>query len=134
MSRVIFLCGAALAILATGCKNNASLSAGPAEQPYTPEYQSLDTMDNATSADSATVSDTDRAASATTAYAGDTSADESAAPLIGNTYTVAKGDTLYRLARRFYSDQGRWREIWNANRTRVPNPDVLSIGTKLIIP
>ena len=52
----------------------------------------------------------------------------------GGTYVVAKGDTLFELARRFYRDEARWRDIWNANRARVPNRDRLPIGIKLIIP
>jgi nucleoid-associated protein YgaU len=47
---------------------------------------------------------------------------------------VQKGDTLYKVARRFYNDQSRWREIWEANKTRLPDPDKLPIGIKLIIP
>lgn len=50
------------------------------------------------------------------------------------THTVTKGDTLYNLARQYYHDQAKWRDIWQANRTRVPNPDVLPVGSKLIIP
>jgi len=50
------------------------------------------------------------------------------------TYTVQKGDTLYGLARKFYNDQARWKDIWEANRTRLSDPNKLSVGTKLIIP
>ncbi len=52
----------------------------------------------------------------------------------GRTYVVQKGDTLYKIARQAYGDERRWKEIWNANRTRVPNKDRLEVGTKLIIP
>ncbi len=52
----------------------------------------------------------------------------------GQTYVVAKGDTLFQLARRFYQNESRWRDIWNANRARVPNKDRLPVGIKLIIP
>ncbi len=50
------------------------------------------------------------------------------------THVVRKGDTLYSLARHYYSKQSKWKSIWEANRARVPNPDKLKIGTKLIIP
>jgi nucleoid-associated protein YgaU len=50
------------------------------------------------------------------------------------THIVQKNDTLYKLARKYYSDQSRWRDIWYANQTRVPDPDKLFVGTKLIIP
>ena len=47
---------------------------------------------------------------------------------------MQKGDTLFSLARKFYDDQARWKDIWEANRTRLPDPDRLSVGMKLIIP
>jgi nucleoid-associated protein YgaU len=50
------------------------------------------------------------------------------------THIVQKGDTLYKLARQYYNDQGRWKDIWEANRARVPDKDKLEVGTKLIIP
>lgn len=50
------------------------------------------------------------------------------------THTVAKGDTLYSLARKYYSDQARWRDIYNANRDKISNPDVIKAGQKLAIP
>jgi nucleoid-associated protein YgaU len=61
-------------------------------------------------------------------------ADEPLAPIGGQVYTVQKGDTLYKLARRFYNDQSRWRDIWEANRNRIPDPDKIAVGMKLIIP
>lgn len=50
------------------------------------------------------------------------------------THVVRKGDTLYRLARQYYSDQSKWRKIWEANRATVSNPDRIYVGTKLVIP
>jgi nucleoid-associated protein YgaU len=52
----------------------------------------------------------------------------------GRTHVVQKGDTLYKLARQYYGSEKRWKEIWEANKTRVPNKDKLEVGTKLIIP
>jgi nucleoid-associated protein YgaU len=49
-------------------------------------------------------------------------------------HVVHKGDTLYKLARTYYNDQSRWRDIWQANRASIPNKDRLSIGTRLVIP
>jgi nucleoid-associated protein YgaU len=49
-------------------------------------------------------------------------------------HVVRRGDTFYRLARAYYNDETRWRDIWEANQTRVPNRNTLTIGTKLIIP
>lgn len=91
---------------------------------YSAPSQSLDSMDAATST----------TVQSTPASYTDSAADQPLAATGGQTYVVAKGDTFYALARRFYNDQSRWREIWTANQARVPNPDRLPVGTKLIIP
>ena len=52
----------------------------------------------------------------------------------GSTHVVVKGDTLFGLARRYYSDERRWKDIWEANRGTVPNPDLIRVGQKLVIP
>lgn len=46
------------------------------------------------------------------------------------THTVARGDTLIKLAAKYYNDQSKWRLIQQANRGVV----VLQIGQKLTIP
>lgn len=61
-------------------------------------------------------------------------ADEPLTPTGGKTYVVRKGDTLSKISMLFYNDKSRWRAIWQANKTRVPNPDRITEGTKLIIP
>lgn len=50
------------------------------------------------------------------------------------THVVQKGDTLFKLARRYYNDQSKWRTIWEANRARIPDPNQIEVGTKLVIP
>ena len=131
--------------LLIGCQNPDATVTVHEEEPYTPAYtapaqtnpayaasydssggdsQSLDSLD-----DSAAYGDS------STAYTPAASSyDAPIAPGNDRVYQVRKGDTLYRLARQFYSDQARWRDIWSANRNRVPNPDQLNVGTKLIIP
>lgn len=52
----------------------------------------------------------------------------------GRTHVVQKGDTLFRLARHYYSDERRWKDIWDANRVRIADPDRIEVGTRLIIP
>ncbi len=68
----------------------------------------------------------------------DTSHDEVLRPTehvnVARTHVVRKGDSLYGLAREYYGDQSRWRDIYEANRGRLSNPDKLSIGMKLIVP
>lgn len=50
------------------------------------------------------------------------------------THTVMSGDTLSRLARLYYQDAGAWRRIYEANRDRIRNPDLIYPGQVLIIP
>jgi len=52
----------------------------------------------------------------------------------GKIHVVQRGDTLYKLARQYYNDQSQWKRIYEANRSQVPNPNVLKAGQKLIIP
>ncbi|MCP4248264.1 MAG: LysM peptidoglycan-binding domain-containing protein [bacterium] len=56
------------------------------------------------------------------------------APASNSVHVVAKGDTLIRLARKYYNDQSRWKEIYEANRGTMSHPDVLRIGQELVIP
>jgi NitT/TauT family transport system substrate-binding protein len=49
-------------------------------------------------------------------------------------YVVQKGDTLSRLAERFYGSILKWEKIYAANRESVKNPHFIYIGQKLIIP
>jgi nucleoid-associated protein YgaU len=50
------------------------------------------------------------------------------------TYVVTKGDTLFSISRKFYKSPSRWKEILEANRSRVDSPSKLSPGTTLTIP
>lgn len=52
----------------------------------------------------------------------------------GQYHTVAKKDTLYRLARMYYNDEARWKDIYDANRTEISNPDNIYVGQRLLIP
>ena len=47
-------------------------------------------------------------------------------------YTVVAGDTLSRLAQRFYGDATLYRLI--ATASGIANPNVLNVGQQLIIP
>lgn len=49
-------------------------------------------------------------------------------------YTVKAGDTLSKLAERFYNSMSKWERIYNANRDSVKNPHYIYIGQKLMIP
>ena len=50
-------------------------------------------------------------------------------------HTVVRGDTIYSLARKYYNDDiTKWRLIAAANKEVLPNPNVLTIGARLVIP
>ncbi len=49
-------------------------------------------------------------------------------------YTVKSGDTLSKLAERFYSAPGKWEKIYDANKDILKNPNYIYIGMKLTIP
>jgi len=49
------------------------------------------------------------------------------------THTVRSGDTLSRIANQ-YDVSGGWSAVWNANRDKVANPNLIRIGQVLTIP
>lgn len=53
---------------------------------------------------------------------------------IGRTHIVARGDTLSSIALEYYGASSGWRFLYEANKTIVPNPNQLSVGTELTIP
>ncbi len=50
------------------------------------------------------------------------------------TYEVQKGDSLSKIADRFYGTTTAWRRIYEANKDRIKDPDVIQPGWKLSIP
>ena len=135
MKRHVFLTAALGALLLTACENKDKEAASRVEEPYVPlervdappAGQPMTTRDFGTAPPAETAADYNASGSGTS------TPDEVLTPA-GQTYIVQKGDTLFSLARKFYSDQARWKDIWEANRTRLPDPNKLSVGTKLIIP
>lgn len=49
-------------------------------------------------------------------------------------YTIKPGDSLSRLAERFYNSMHKWEKIYEANRENVRNPNYLYVGQKIVIP
>jgi nucleoid-associated protein YgaU len=49
-------------------------------------------------------------------------------------HTVERGETLSRIASRFYGDANLWRRIYDQNRDVISNPDRVAEGTVLKIP
>jgi nucleoid-associated protein YgaU len=53
---------------------------------------------------------------------------------VTRTYTVVAGDSLSKIAKKIYGDAGRWKEIFEANRDTIKNPDLIHPGQTLKIP
>lgn len=53
---------------------------------------------------------------------------------LGHGYTVQPGDSLSKIAKKIYGDSNRWKEIWQANQAKIPNPDLIHPGLELQIP
>jgi nucleoid-associated protein YgaU len=49
-------------------------------------------------------------------------------------YTVAAGDSLSKIAKRFYGNAKLWPLIHKANSDLIENPDLIQIGWTLTIP
>lgn len=52
----------------------------------------------------------------------------------GRTYTIAKGDSLSKIAKQFYGDARQWRKIYEANKDSIKNPDLIRPGQVFKIP
>lgn len=50
------------------------------------------------------------------------------------TVRVQKSDTLRRIAARVYGDQGRWQDIYEANRNLIRMPEDVRAGQVLVVP
>jgi nucleoid-associated protein YgaU len=55
-------------------------------------------------------------------------------PSTDQTYTVVKGDSLSKIAKRVYGDAQQWRKIYEANKDQIKNPDLIHPGQTLRIP
>ena len=72
--------------------------------------------------------------SSSTADAPAPAAGQAPAPAQARVYVVQKGDSLSKIAKQFYGNAGEWRRIYEANRDRIKDPDVIQPGWKLEIP
>jgi len=52
----------------------------------------------------------------------------------GRIYTVVKGDSLSKIAKREYGDANKWRTIYAANPDLIKDPDVIRPGQLLSLP
>lgn len=56
-------------------------------------------------------------------------------PAAARRHVIAKGDTLFSLAQRYYGNRSRWKDIFEANRDQLRSrEDPLKIGMELKIP
>jgi nucleoid-associated protein YgaU len=52
----------------------------------------------------------------------------------GRSYTVQKGDSLSKIAKREYGDVQQWHRIYEANRDTIKDPDLIYPGQVIQIP
>ena len=52
----------------------------------------------------------------------------------GGSYTVKSGDSLSKIAKHFYGDASKWHQIYEANRDKIKNPDLIHPGQEFTIP
>jgi nucleoid-associated protein YgaU len=49
-------------------------------------------------------------------------------------HEVKKGDTLWKIAEQYYGDGNLYKEIFEANKDILKDPNVIKVGQKLKIP
>ena len=50
------------------------------------------------------------------------------------TYTVKRGDCLWNIAKKYYGKGNQYTKIYNANRDKIKNPNLIYPGQVLTIP
>jgi len=50
------------------------------------------------------------------------------------TYTVAAGDSLSKIAKHFYGNASEYVKIYEANRDKLNDPNAIKVGQELVIP
>jgi len=71
---------------------------------------------------------------ANNANAGNAGSSAASSPKLGFGYEVQAGDSLSKIAKHVYGDASRWKEIWEANKAAIPNPDLIHPGQQLSMP
>lgn len=134
--RNVYTCvGIGLAMLTTGCQNKnavappaqtASVDYGMQSDYYIPA--TIESSSTRTADDSIYLTST-----STDTYDGGSS-DFYTSGSAQRMHTVGKGDTLFRIARTYYGNAGKWRDIYEANRRVLSDPNRLRVGDQLVIP
>ena len=55
-------------------------------------------------------------------------------PVPAKIYEVVGGDTLSKIAKKFYGDASKYMKIFDANKDQLKDPDKINVGQKLKIP
>lgn len=50
------------------------------------------------------------------------------------TYTVVSGDCLWNIAKKYLGDGSKYTEIYNLNKDKIKNPNLIYVGQTLILP
>ncbi len=50
------------------------------------------------------------------------------------TYTVAAGDSLSKIAKQFYGNSNEYMKIFEANKDKLTDPNAIKVGQQLVIP
>lgn len=50
------------------------------------------------------------------------------------TYTVVKGDSLWKISKKYYNNGAQYTKIYNANKDKIKNPNLIYPGQVLTIP
>ena len=56
------------------------------------------------------------------------------APTGTTTYTVVRGDSLWKIAQKQLGSGKKWTELYEANKDTIKNPSLIYIGQTLVIP
>jgi nucleoid-associated protein YgaU len=62
------------------------------------------------------------------------SSSTASSPAAGRTYTVKKGDSLSKIAKREYGDAQQWHRIFEANRDTIKDADLIYPGQVIRLP
>jgi nucleoid-associated protein YgaU len=133
LTRLVIPCVVILALAFTGCRSKDKGDEMAMDQQSSDFYVTSPTVESEPAYqpyDPSAAGSTPTPAYPTEAAATRLTATEST----GRHHTVAKGDTLYSLARKYYGDQRRWRDIYEANRSLISDPNKIYVGQRLIIP
>lgn len=50
------------------------------------------------------------------------------------THKVVAGDTLSKISKHYYGTDAKWKQIYEANKSKMKSPDDIQVGTELVIP